>query len=66
MADSKMCKRDYNKLLDGIDEIAPCMNLILIYLSQWPEKHKKVSDALKILEKHSLKVIVINKDVKKK
>ena len=68
MMDRKICKTDYNKILSAIETISEmkCLGLILIYLEQWPRKHKIVKAGLDAMAKHDLKFLVIDKDVKKK
>ena len=64
---TKMCKRDYNKILDAIEVIRELklIGLILLYLEQYPKKHKIVKAGLDAMDKHNLSFLTIDKDVKK-
>lgn len=65
---NKICKRDYNRILDAIETIREIkgLGLILIYLEQWPKKHKIVQKGLDAMDKHGLKFLTIDKDTQKK
>ena len=55
---NSMCKRDLDKIKAAMPIIADCTGLMMIYLSQFPEKHKAVGDALAVFEKFGLDYLV--------
>ena len=68
MRDRKISKTNYNQILDAIEIISDVkgLGLILLYLEQWPVKHKIVKKGLDAMDKHNLKFLCVDKEASKK
>ena len=65
---SQVSKTDYNKIIDAIKIIRKRKGtgLILMYLEQWPVEKAIVEQGLKLMDKHNLNFLVLDKKGMKK